>query len=208
MKNISILLVGPPCSGKSYVSQFILKKFPEINYFSISSILKELSQNNNPKGKEIAQCLKNGNIVPINIIQKVIDTIQSKQGINLIDGFPRDLEQLKCFNNIKNIHILYINVEETEILRRANLRRICTKCNFIHLEDPSKKCPICGNAIKTRDDDQKILYRLNIYKKHTLPVIIKLKELYPENFYNFNGDLKKTQQNIETTIEKIIKGAF
>ena len=75
-------------------------------------------------------------------------------------------------------HVIGIEVERKELVRRLSGRRVCRKCGASYhvIFNPPVNigvCDGCGSEIYQRDDDQEetIEARLKVYELETLPLI-------------------------------------
>ncbi|MCL4546380.1 MAG: nucleoside monophosphate kinase, partial [Deltaproteobacteria bacterium] len=130
----------------------------------------------------------------------------------LFDGFPRDLEQNRLFEqildelNLSIKGVIYINIDDDIVYERLTNRRICPKCNRVyHLKfNPPKfdnLCDDCKVKLITREDDKidVIKNRLEVYKQLTYPLI----EYYRKKnkVVEINGN-----KNADDVLKDIISG--
>ena len=87
-----IVFIGPPGCGKGTQAN-ILKDtiLPDLNILTVSSLLKEKSQDQSVLGKEIKNKMDNGDLIEdtvvISVLKEKVNTLTNEQ--ILIDGFPR-----------------------------------------------------------------------------------------------------------------------
>jgi adenylate kinase len=102
----------------------------------------------------------------------------------ILDGFPRTIPQAEALQPIltkigKFIdHVINIEVESEELIRRLTGRRTCKSCGamfHVHFQPPKKEglCDRCGGSLYQRGDDKEetIRTRLKEYEKQTAPLI-------------------------------------
>lgn len=123
MSKTVYLLIGAPGSGKTSSMREV--KNDRISHFSIGEMYREISKEEN----EIAQIVKSyidaGKVVPIEIAQKVVEKfIETGKDIIVIDAFPRDMEQVRMFENILNADIILKQVIEITINPKIAIERI------------------------------------------------------------------------------------
>jgi adenylate kinase len=181
-----ILMFGSQGAGKGTQSALLAEKL-KANHVSMGALLREESKKKGKLGKEIAEVLKSGALVPYQITVKLIQQQlkKSKNGI-IVDGFPRDLDQLREFDKFfKPTHIVFIKITEKETMRRLGGRWVCEKCgdNYHAVSKPPKKagiCDKCGGKLYQREDDKPaaIKKRLQIFKNSTLKVLNFYKKKY------------------------------
>lgn len=181
-----LILFGPPGVGKGTQAKILSQKF-NIPHISTGDMLREAVANKTELGLKAKSIMENGQLVPdeimIGIVSETLSSLKCKNGF-ILDGFPRTVEQAKALDkifdelNIHDVIIIYINLDEEEIIKRVTNRRICRNCgNLFNLlyDKIDKTCPVCKNegTIYQRDDDKEevVRKRLEVYKQSTLPII-------------------------------------
>ena len=106
---------------------------------------------------------------------------------------------------LKLDHVINIDVESDELIKRAVGRRICKNCGATyHIEfNPPKKeeeCDVCGGELYQRDDDteETVANRIEVYLKETKPLV----DYYTKKGIIFSVDGK---QAIEDVFKDIVK---
>ena len=128
-----------------------------------------------------------GQLVPDEIVIGIIEERLKEKDCNvgfILDGFPRTIPQAEALQPIlskigKKIgHVINIEVDSEELVRRLTGRRTCKNCGamFHVLFQPPKKegiCDRCGGTLYQRADDNEeaIRTRLKEYEKQTAPLI-------------------------------------
>ena len=141
-----IVLIGPPCCGKSTICDILCNKLGKYAYISSGDIARKMAQGN----AEAMESLNAGNMAPEDEMRsRVINEIYSciKRGEDFIlDGFPRNMDQVKYLMEC-GICLQYIKlvVADDVIIRRAKRRM--------------------------RSDDVSVMKRLKYYKENTEPII-------------------------------------
>lgn len=188
-----IVLLGAPGAGKGTQAKKISEKFG-ISHVSTGDILRSELKNNTELGMKANEYMKEGRLVPDELIIEIIRKKIEKKGQEpefLMDGFPRTLVQAKKFDEmltslgISLDKVINIDVEEDELVKRLTSRRVCHDCsgicsiNNFGSEDEAK-CPVCGGSLyKRKDDDREVIKeRLKVYEKQTRPLI---------DYYNTSG---------------------
>lgn len=201
-----LILIGPQGSGKGTQAQIITDKL-NIPHISTGDLLKSA------KGelkKEIDPYINKGNLVPDELTTKLL-----KQRINqpdckngfILDGFPRNLNQVKLLKQITDIDkVIEITTSDEFAIKRISNRLSCKKCHTIYnkITNPPKKpntCNKCNSPLYQREDDypEAIKKRLNIYKKETTPII----EKYKGRLIKINGNqsIKKVSEEILSNLK-------
>lgn len=204
------VFIGPPGSGKGTQAKK-LAEFLNYSFISTGDILREEVKKNTKIGKFAKEYMEKGLLVPDEVMLKIIKK-NLKKGVNFIlDGFPRTIEQAKGLDEILKKKFLriekvfYLNVNESEIIKRLSSRRVCPQCKKIYnllIEKPKNDevCDICNVKLILRDDDKEevIRKRIEIYKKDTEKLIDYYKDKLIE--IDGNGEIKKIFEDIKNSL--------
>ena len=94
MKNI--IIFGAPGSGKGTYSEEIVKRYG-MNHISTGDVLRAEINSGSEKGKEIAAIINKGQLIPDEMIIKILADVYDKLGKDnkgvIFDGFPRTIPQ-------------------------------------------------------------------------------------------------------------------
>lgn len=181
-----LILLGPPGAGKGVQAEMLKKKF-DIPHISTGDMLREEIANKTPLGKEAELYIKEGKLVPDDLVIKMVRVLLMKQDTKvgfLFDGYPRTLPQAIALDellgelNLSIDKVINLEVKEDIILRRLTTRRICSSCGAIYNLLTMKPkindiCDRCGSGLYQRNDDKEdvIKDRLKTYYIQTLPLI-------------------------------------
>ena len=182
-----LVLLGPPGAGKGTLAN-LLKVSLKIKHVSTGDLLREELKNNSPVGIEAKKFIENGQLVPDELVTRLIEYKVKSGDISqagfLLDGFPRTKKQAEDLDKIlkeAKYSIDYaLDLESTlpVILKRLTGRRICRNCGAVfHITNrPSKNqgiCDHCGGQLYQRADDKEetIKTRINVYAENTKPII-------------------------------------
>ena len=97
-----ILIIGAPGSGKTTDSELITKKHEEfISNISVSKLIAKEISDDTSIGKIMKTYANRGDLIPSEIIMNEVFTKikKAKNDIVLMDGFARDIEQLKSLGD-------------------------------------------------------------------------------------------------------------
>ncbi len=99
-----ILLIGAPASGKTTDGSLIAQNHPEITNYSLGELLKNEIEKHSKLGKINSDYISKGQLVPTAIaIDTVMEALRNAPtDVVLLDGFPREEEQMKIFADILN----------------------------------------------------------------------------------------------------------
>ncbi|GAB4113911.1 MAG: adenylate kinase [Candidatus Caldatribacteriota bacterium] len=182
---VRIILLGPPGGGKGTVAKKLQKDF-KIPVISTGEILRGEMAKGTQLGKEVKGIIARGELVPdeiiLKMIRKRIEEEDCQKGY-IFDGFPRNLEQAKSLDRLYHQmdqeidQVFYFEIPFEQIIERLSKRRVCRKCgaNFNLSFNPPKKeniCDFCGGELYQREDDKEetIKNRLMVFAKQTLPL--------------------------------------
>jgi len=170
--------MGPPGAGKGTQAERLVDDF-DLPYYATGDILRAAVADESELGKEAKQYMDEGDLVPDELICKVImervDSQEAEDGF-LLDGFPRTggqaqtLEQALENRDRSLTAALLIDAPDEEVIRRLTGRRICKKNGHVyHTEfDPPKNEGVCdqdGSQLVQRDDDkpETVKKRLSVF---------------------------------------------
>src|SRR3954451_16520933 len=186
VSELNLVLLGPPGAGKGTQAERLVTDF-DLPYYATGDILRAAVKDETPLGKEAKDYMDKGELVPDELICKVImeriDQSEAEDGF-LLDGFPRNTEQADILENAlvtrdrKLTAVLLIDASDDEVIKRISGRRVCVKNQHVyHVDfDPPKHEGVCdqdGSRLIQRDDDkpETIKKRLEVYHSQTKPLI-------------------------------------
>ena len=170
--------MGPPGAGKGTQAERLVDDF-DLPYYATGDILRAAVEEESDLGKEAKKYMEDGDLVPDDLICKVImervDSQEAEDGF-LLDGFPRtggqaeSLEKALEKRDRSLTAALLIEAPDEEVIRRLSGRRICKKNGHVyHTEfDPPKNEGVCdqdGSKLIQRDDDkpETVKKRLSVF---------------------------------------------
>lgn len=183
---MNLILLGPPGAGKGTQAQRIVERY-HIPQISTGDILRKAVKEGTPLGEKVKGFMDQGQLVPdrvvIEIIEERLKASDCLEGF-ILDGFPRTLGQAEALQELlarigKSIeHVINIEVESEELVRRLTGRRTCRSCGamfHVLFRAPQREgvCDRCGGALYQREDDrdETIRTRLKEYERLTAPLI-------------------------------------
>ena len=175
-----IVFIGPPGCGKGTQANILKESIlPDLNILTVSSLLKEKSQDESILGKEIKNKMDNGDLIEdtvvISVLKEKVSTLSNEQ--ILIDGFPRSSIQadslLEIFEN-KDLSIINFDVDDEQLLQRIKKR----------------------SMEESRADDSFFEKRLQIYKKSHEEILNSLKENYEVTDIQANDEINSVTAKI------------
>lgn len=204
--SMKLVLIGPQGSGKGTQANIISKEF-KIPHISTGDLFRENITNDTELGKKVKEIINRGELVPDSIVVQMLKSrLSEKDAKNgfVLDGYPRNLEQIKMLEKITNVDAaLLIDVPDKISIRRISSRRQCKKCGKVYsleLHKNIKKCE-CSSELYQREDDKEeaVKKRLEQYHEKTKPVIDYYKK--QEILLEIDGD-----QSVDKVSRDIISG--
>ena len=202
---MNIILMGCPGAGKGTQSAKLQTRFGLV-HISTGDVLRKEIASGSALGKELAEIINQGNLVPDGLMITMLENIvkSADKGI-IFDGFPRTVAQAEALDEmLKRLgreisHVIMIDLPQSEVVSRICSRRQCKKCGAIlrvDAKNPLAVCPSCGGELYTRADDteERAKHRLEVYYHDTLPV---------KNYYENSG--KYTVVNGAQTPEQVFE---
>lgn len=182
---INLILFGPPGSGKGTQAEKLVEKY-NLLHISTGDLFRYEMGNNTPLGEKAKSYMVKGELVPdevtVGMLRNKVESTPNAQGY-IFDGFPRNifqceaLDTLLCEKDEEVSHLLMLDVEEEEVVKRLLNR---------------------GKTSNRSDDlDETIIRnRFAIYQKETAPVF---------DYYTEKGTAKKIKGigSIEEIFERL-----
>ncbi len=209
---MKIVMLGNIGVGKGTQGRKISERF-NIPYIATGDIFRENIRKETPLGKKVKNILKEGKLVPDEVVNEIVfDKINNLEGF-VLDGFPRTLfqaEQLEKFLKLRNNplnFVIYLTLPEETIVKRLTGRRICPKCGRVYniYFNPPKNDEVCdfdGERLIQREDDslEVVKRRIEEFKRNTLPLV----DFYRERKILFEIDGDGSVDEVFNRIVKII----
>lgn len=214
---MDVILLGPPGSGKGTQAQKMIERY-NIPQVSTGDILRGAVKERTPLGVEAQGYMDQGRLVPdevvVGIVRDRLKAPDCAEGF-VLDGFPRTLPQAESLDatmqELKRTidHVVSIEVDKEELLKRLTGRRTCRTCGAMYhlIFDPPTRdgiCDKCGGELYQRDDDQEetIRERLQVYEKQTTPLIAYYREKGLLRTINGVGEIEEIFRAIVKAIEE------
>lgn len=181
-----VVLLGPPGAGKGTQAKLLQEKLDACQ-ISTGDILRKAVGDETALGKEAAQYIERGALVPdeliVNMVAERLKENDCQPGF-ILDGFPRNIGQAESLDRMlqqKNLSlngVLSVQVPREVIIQRLAGRRSCKNCGALwHMTfSPPRQpgiCDRCGGELYQRQDDeeQTVAHRLQVYEQQTAPLV-------------------------------------
>lgn len=213
----SIIFIAPPAAGKGTQASLVKEKY-KIPHISTGDLLRGARNSDDERSKIICKMQDEGKLVPdelvLELLKDRISQADCKDGY-ILDGFPRNIEQAKKYEEILSEinselgKVILIDLDREVAERRISGRLSCPKCGAIYnslidsmMPKEENICNNCGEQLVHRSDDSAETYgvRYQTYLDATEPLI----NYYEDKnvLYRVNGNISK--EEIFKEIEMII----
>ncbi len=176
---MNILLIGIQGCGKGTQAMILEEKFGW-KHITTGNLLRESIENKTKLGLTAKKFMDEGELVPDKYVFKIVeDALSNIEKGSILDGFPRNMEQLKYLEkNFTIDKVVLLELSDEKAIERVSSRRNCVDCkkdyNLLYSK-PEKEgiCDVCGGEIVQRDDDHEeaIIKRIEKFYKDTSEVI-------------------------------------
>lgn len=210
-----VILLGAPGAGKGTQADFLKLNKGFIKISTGDLFRREIAAGTD-LGKRVEDVVNKGSYVSDEILQELIKKVLA-ENLNLdvvLDGFPRTLPQATWLSQVADISaVIHIDTARLELINRMKARLSCSSCGAVYhvISKPSKVdgvCDICGGHLQVREDatEERILHRLDVYEKQTLPVLDFYKK--SKTYFRVDGNLgeKAVSKQIEGLLLELAKG--
>ncbi|KAL8738457.1 MAG: hypothetical protein Q9181_000771, partial [Wetmoreana brouardii] len=196
-----IILVGAPGVGKGTQAERLMKRYPQLSAVSSGDLLREGVRNRTPLGVEAETYIKAGNLVPDDMILKLIlNELKSKRWVStsssitdaspaspsrnpsasfILDGFPRTAMQASRLDALIPINLVVSLITPVNIiLSRIASRWVHARSGRVYNVDfnaprVAGKDDITGEPLTKRadDDDETWKSRLKKFDDTSQPLL-------------------------------------
>lgn len=208
---MKIIFLGKPGAGKGTQAKMLANEL-KIPHISTGDMFRRALAEKTKLGLEAYQYWGNGNLVPDEIMNKIVKKRISEPDCKngyILDGYPRKIEQAQYLDNISSInHVISLEVSNDTVIKRMLGRLTCPDCGRAYNKNTEPKpkkdnlCDDCGIELKVRSDETEdgIRTRLQIYDAN----IREIKEFYKTKNLLREVDAEKDIKGILKQINQII----
>ncbi len=203
---MNILLIGIQGCGKGTQAKILEENFGW-KHITTGNLLRENIERQTELGLAAKKFMDKGELVPDKYVFQIVeDALANAKNGTILDGFPRNMEQLKYLEkNFTIDKVVLLELSDEKALERVSSRRNCVDCkkdyNLLYSKPKvDGVCDECGGQIVQRDDDHEaaIMKRIEKFYADTSDVI---------SYFSEGGKLIRVQADdpIETIQTNIIK---
>ncbi len=183
---LNIILLGPPGAGKG-TQAARLQAGRGMVQLSTGEMLRQSVAAGTPVGLKAKAVMARGELVSDAIVSALIGErldVSAQQGA-IFDGFPRTKQQAAALEILlaergRHLdHVIELEVDEDELVRRIVGRFTCANCGAPYHDEFKQPvvpgtCDVCGSTeFKRRPDDneQTVRTRMAEYRAKTAPIL-------------------------------------
>jgi adenylate kinase len=186
-----IVMLGQPGSGKGTQGKLVAQALGYA-YFSMGACLREYAGGSDDAAREVKNLIDAGRIIPDNLIRKIFfDKIGSfpKVGGLVLDGFPRDVDQLKIFHEFLTQHdIKKVKVVKLKVPREKLIARIMNRSEVRN----DNNLPVINTRFQEYDEKTQPL--VEYFKNNHELIVVNgdrpIQEVHAEIMQKINGEAK------------------
>jgi adenylate kinase len=179
---VNLIFLGPPGAGKGTQAKALEERFG-YRQISTGDILRANVRNGTPLGVEAKGYMDRGDLVPDDLIIRMMDSELDQKGDVILDGFPRTVPQAEALDALlarkgRSAVAVLFDVDPKVLIDRLTGRWTHLPSGRVYHERnaPPKVAGIddvTGEPLTQRDDDKEetIRKRLAVYDEQTAPLI-------------------------------------
>jgi adenylate kinase len=208
------IFIGAPGAGKGTQANIVAQKL-NLAHISSGDLFRKAAERDDKLGRQVKSCMEKGALVPDAITTQMVlaELGRIKQAGIILDGYPRNLSQARSLDGalVKQkqavARVVYISVDEKELIRRLASRWLCRQCQTPYTRAPGTKadlsCERCGGVLYQRADDtaETVKARLAVYFQETTPLIEYYRRQGKLAEINGEGDVQGISQRIVEAIK-------
>ena len=182
MSNPHVLILGAPGAGKGTQSRRLVEHFG-VEHVTTGDALRGNKQMDighlDLEYETPGEYMDAGELVPDPVVNEIVKKALNDADGYVLDGYPRNESQTEYLDSITDLDVvLYLDVEEEELVRRLTGRRVCEDCGATYHVDfnpPETEgvCDECGGDLYQREDDteETARERIRVYEENTQFVV-------------------------------------
>lgn len=214
-KTLNLILLGPPGAGKGTQAKMLTTRY-QLPQISTGDILRIAVQERTPLGSKAKAIMDAGGLVSDEIVIGIIESRLACSDCDrgfILDGFPRTIHQADELKKLLQAqgrqidHVIAVEVDKDELLRRTAGRLTCRHCGegFHILFNPpriAKICDRCAAELYQRPDDTEATMRkrLGVYAEQTAPLAAYYEKQSLLRRINGSGSIDDIQRDLLTIL--------
>jgi len=201
---MNIIMMGIQGCGKGTQAAQISEKY-NLAHINVGNLFRKNIAEKTELGLNAKSYIDKGELVPDKFVYGILDDAIEKSSTGFVlDGFPRNMEQLDHLLNKYMIDkVILLDLPDEIALKRISARRHCVDCkkdyNLIFNKPAAEGlCDACGGKVIQREDDNEkaVAIRLQKFHEETAKVIEKYKELNLLNTIDADQSIEKIHQQV------------
>jgi adenylate kinase len=183
-----VVLLGPPGAGKGTQAAVMRERY-RVPHISTGDMLREAIAAGTSLGSQAKALVDAGQFVPDDVmaglVKQRLEQPDAEDGF-VLDGYPRNeaqgetLDGLLAAMGLPLDHVVMLDLDDAEIVRRLSGRRTCGTCGapyHVSSAPPRQdgRCDRCappaGTLLQRPDDREDVVTeRLRVYRERTAPL--------------------------------------
>lgn len=206
----TILVFGPPGSGKGTFSQYLKENY-RYNHISAGDLVRQEIDKKTAIGRSIEERVKRGEFIDSSIMHELIrcKVLEYKDAGRpfIIDGFGRTQEDMQflytlltSLDLLNNTFVLFLESPDEVCKERIMHRSLCSQCGHVYntITSPpclAERCDRCSGRLKQRLNDTPLVIekRLKEYRTFTEGNYRKGLLFFPSLFYRTDKHLEELE---------------
>jgi adenylate kinase len=205
---VRIVLLGPQGSGKGTHAELLSQRI-QAEHIAMGDIVRAEIRLGTPLGESLRQYNDRGELVPDELILRLIRPVLRANTHWILDGFPRDTAQARALDDVLREEkcpldrVVALEIREEPLLERLANRRQSESTGAVYnlVSYPPPPHDVGPFVRRTDDAPEKIRRRLELYRNVTEP----LKQYYDEQGLlvrvDADGSIDEVQERILRALE-------